>query len=620
MDIISYLQLTNNINFNQQQIQAINSTDTHTLLLAVPGSGKTTVLVTRIANLIMNNKVATSKILTLTFSRETAKDMSVRFTKLFPQLTAPKFSTIHSFCFTVMRFYATVYKRDMLNIDNFKLSTIFKSIVLKHSNEYISDDRLETIKNEVSFIINSMVDVKKYESVAHDNFYEIYTEYKLFKKENKVIDYDDMLDITYDIFDKCPKVLQHFKNMYQYINIDEAQDTSLLQHKIIQLFNDSSVIFMVGDEDQSIYTFRGACPKALLDFKNDYHNSAILKLETNYRSGTKIVYLADQFIKMNSSRFPKNMIANNSFEGEINEITLADFNKQSNQIIKLIEKLEGTTAVLYRLKSSSVPLIELLNHNNIDFYIKDSPDTFYNSVVVKDLHAYVELSIDLTSTYAFSQLYYKLGFSRVHYRYVEDNINRFDCVFSCLASLNNLRESQISKALYLGRQFKLLSKKSAVDALNFIKNQLCYEDYLYSGMVSVSTLPIHLNNFSIATQLAQKCSTLTELFYLISKQPQSLENNFIPNNQSVTLSTIHSSKGLEFDNVIILDCLQGILPTNESIADKIVLEDEVRLFYVAVTRAKKHIYFFTSKKSDNHIISISSFQKKYLGGLQNDKK
>ncbi|MBQ4153160.1 MAG: UvrD-helicase domain-containing protein [Oscillospiraceae bacterium] len=257
----------------------------HLLLLAVPGSGKTTVMVSRIARLIEEG-VLPDQILTMTFSREAAKDMASRFHTLFPTLPIPQFSTIHSFCYRVLRHYAARYQRPLpKNIEAedsaIKKGTLLRQIYLNCHQDFIGEDELETLSSEISIIKNRMIPPKQLSSYSFEttNIGEIFEEYERYKKEHRLMDFDDMLTLCFEIFQKCPTLLAEYRQKYPYIHTDEAQDSSLIQHRIIALLAQDNNLFMVGDEDQSIYSFRGACPEQLLSFAQVYPDAIILKME-----------------------------------------------------------------------------------------------------------------------------------------------------------------------------------------------------------------------------------------------------------------------------------------------------------------------------------------------------
>ena len=280
MDFIKYLSEKHNICLNEQQQKAVVNIEGPILLLAVPGGGKTTVIVSRCANMIINHGINPENILTLTFSKASALDMKQRFHKVFGDETGKDlhFSTIHSFCHTVLKNYTRNMRIDFPVIIEDESATVTKSQLLrqlhqKYNECYIADDKLEELSNAICYVKNMMVPDKEVAQYAPGirNFYEIFKAYETCKLKNNFIDFDDILARTLDLFMDKRELADAYRNRYMYINVDESQDTSYLQHQIIKcLAAPRNNIFMVGDEDQSIYTFRAAFPKALLDFSKTY--------------------------------------------------------------------------------------------------------------------------------------------------------------------------------------------------------------------------------------------------------------------------------------------------------------------------------------------------------------
>ncbi len=271
--------------YNPQQEQAVLTIDGATLLIAVPGSGKTTVIIARIGNMIYNHFIPPEQILTLTFSVAATRDMQERFVSIFGDKfdNRLQFKTIHSFCFMVIKEYER-----LMNTKAFEVlennNQIVKQIYLELTKEYIGEDIIKEISQKIGYCKNMMIDKEGIESINLPgcDFNEIYKSYEAYKKQKQLMDYDDMLNYAYVILNKYPEVLAKYQNQFKYFNIDEAQDTSFIQHEIIRLLaQKSGNIFMVGDEDQSIYGFRAAFPKALLDFKDNYKSANVLLMEQN---------------------------------------------------------------------------------------------------------------------------------------------------------------------------------------------------------------------------------------------------------------------------------------------------------------------------------------------------
>lgn len=269
--------------------------------------------------MVKNHGINPENILTLTFSKASALDMKYRFHKVFGSEVEGElhFSTIHSFCYTVLRTYTQKICMTFPTIIEDEKAPITKSQLLrqlyqKHNESYLSDDKLEELSNAICYMKNMMIpdnEIANYKA-GIKNFYEIFKNYEAYKQQNNFIDFDDMLTKTLVLFNQNSDLINAYRSKYTYINVDESQDTSYLQHQIIKcLANPRNNIFMVGDEDQSIYTFRAAFPKALLDFEKTYPGAQVYLMENNYRSTKNIVAAANKFIKQNNERYDKNMFS-----------------------------------------------------------------------------------------------------------------------------------------------------------------------------------------------------------------------------------------------------------------------------------------------------------------------
>ena len=413
------------IYLNPQQRQAVLDDSARLLLLAVPGSGKTTVMVSRIARLIGEKGISPSSILTMTFSREAARDMEARFRSLFPELPCPRFSTIHSFCYQVLAHSSRVQAKPLpRNIETenapIRRPQLLRRLYNSLNPDYIGDDALETLESEITFITNRLLPPKELSGYPFETarLGEIYQQYTAFKRENNLMDFDDMLTLTLSLFEQQPDLLRQYRQRFRYLNLDEAQDTSLLQHRVIEkLAGSCDGLFMVGDEDQSIYSFRGACPQELLRFGSIYPGARILKLEQNFRSEREIVERANLFIRQNQNRYDKNMFCDRPEGDSIYELELPDYSGQYDQILELVRTLPPgeRLAVLYRNSESAVPLVDLMEKNGIPFYIKEHRSPFFKSFIVRDILSYIRLSRDPNDITAFRSIYPRLYLSKKIY-------------------------------------------------------------------------------------------------------------------------------------------------------------------------------------------------------------
>ncbi len=629
MDVISYLSSNKKIILNEQQQQGVLSFEKNTLLLAVPGSGKTTVLVSRIANLMLNHNVSRNEILTLTYNKETAKDMSLRFVTLFGDyiLDIPKFATIHSFCLSVMNHYSRRYNRPMPNIIELRQYANTKSRALReiykhHNDEFISEDNYDTLERLICYAKNMMLtneDLQK-GKFEIDNFYKIFNDYEGFKRKNQFIDFDDMLTLTYEILSKFDEILGHFQSQYRYINIDEAQDTSLVQHKIIELLSKKCKVFMVGDEDQSIYSFRGAYPKALLEFNKNYSDSLIIKMEQNFRSNSDIVASANEFIKQNRQRYAKEMYCDNTNTNSIEFIRIDDYADQAKELIKFIKTYpsDKTLAVVYKNNESAIPLINLFYENDISFYIKEHRITYFSSSVMRDVIAYMRLAIDGTDIDAFSQIYYKLGYSKGIFEFVQDNLKNYDSIFETLLRVTSLSDYKRNQTRGFINLFPRLLRKSPASAIEYIQTELNYDSYIENRMADGFTKTNTYQKLNTAKALSMGLKNIYEfLDKAVELEDDMQKGKNIDKTSNITLTTMHSSKGLEFDTVVMLDIIKDIIPSSDSVNEKLLgnfneYENETRLFYVGVTRARSKLMIYRSNLINGTNASPSIFVNRLI--------
>lgn len=621
--MLDVLEKKHNVFFNEQQLQAVNSIDKATLLLAVPGSGKTTVIISRIGNMIYNHSIPPEQILTLTFSKAAAADMKERFVRFFGQEYSQslQFKTIHSFCYSVFFKFVNSVSNQRYEVisSNFKL---LKNIYKELQNEYPGDEIINDLSTKIGFCKNMMYKKEQIKSVKVPgcDFCKIYEAYESFKKKNFQIDYDDMLTYTYMIFKKRKDVLGKYQDMYRYVNVDEAQDTSRIQHEIIRLLvGDKGNIFMVGDEDQSIYGFRAAFPQALLDFEKTYKNATVLLMEENYRSTKTIVGSANNFIKQNRKRFDKDMFCKKKFGSFIEEIKVEDTASQYAVLAKALKKEKNLKdiAIIYRNNDSAVPLVDVFDRYDIPFYLRENKPGLFSYFVLYDILSYMKLALDLTDVRAFEQIYYKLGLgiSREMLERVkrEPDTNVFDVVLDIKRD-STYHCKRIEKTLY---GFNSLRKLNPYSAIEFIEQRLNYEKFLEKLSKNGFSKDLLNQRMNTIKLIAAKTKSIEEFFERIDFIEQKMQNSS-GNREGVVLTTAHSSKGLEFEKVYLIDVIENQFPSSESVImaakkkDYTAFEEEVRLFYVAVTRAKSDLKIITARTLNGDSIRKSRFVKEIL--------
>lgn len=612
------------LNLSQEQLDAIGHTYGPALILAVPGAGKTTVLIHRTYNLIKNHKIDPSKILSITFSRASANDMKERFISCFPKEANLNvhFSTIHAFCYGLIREYAFINKIRYRLIEDgsnqLNKYNLLKQLYLKHNSDYITEEKLDTLLNEISYIKNMMFTVdeylKDYKSDI-DNLRTIYTEYENYKRKNRLLDFDDMLSISLEILRENKHLLNKYRNKYDFIQVDEGQDTSKIQMEIIKLIAyPKNNLFIVADDDQSIYGFRGAYPKGILNFKEDFKEGKLFFMERNYRSSKNIVSVCNKFIKSNKLRFEKNIFTDNDFAQPINIIKV---NTLMDQYEYILESLKDTdladTCILYRNNLSSVGLIEILERENIPFLIRDKKLRFFNHWVIQDIIDFMSFAQDTSNMEIYERIFYKKkGFiSRRQINYAK-TLNHNLSVFQRIKDFPGINSFYERNLNQLDLDFKKLSKLKPKDAISFIEYDLEYDQYLRDNSMkfgytydNLVTILYFLKMMAEKTHnLGQLISRLNHVKSICEKPPYK--------NKGVTLSTIHSAKGLEFERVYMIDLIDGEFPNYTSIEKFLtgnpnLMEEERRLFYVGMSRAKSELNLLTVKYINGRSVSPSRF-------------
>ena len=404
------------IKLNHAQCEAAQAVDGATLLLAVPGSGKTTVLVARLGYMIIGLGIDPSSILTMTYTVAATKDMKNRFCSFFGEQWrgAVEFRTINGVCARIIRSFERMTGRRAFELvaDEKESTAFLGSICKEHMDTYPTEHDIRTVRTQITYAKNMMLtdlEIKELEKKSGLPIFAIYQTYTEVMKEQRRMDYDDQLVYAYRILRKYPAILRAAQNAYRYICVDEAQDTSRIQHEIIRLLaGKQGNLFMVGDEDQSIYGFRAAYPEALLDFEKTHPGARVLLMEENFRSDANIVEAADRFIKKNLRRHDKNMYAFRPPKNAVREILLPSRSAQYNFFLTLALNCKVDTAILYRENESALPLIDLLERKGVPYRIRMQDMTFFTHRVVQDVEAMIRFAYDHYDTEAFMQIYYKL--------------------------------------------------------------------------------------------------------------------------------------------------------------------------------------------------------------------
>lgn len=612
------------MNLSKEQEKAINHVEGPALILAVPGAGKTTVLIHRTVNLILNHKISPERVLSITFSKASAKDMKKRFNDLFSEVSSIpiSFSTIHSFCFNLIREYAyinkiryTLIEGNKTNINKYNL---IKEIYLEINREHITEEKLESLLNHIGYIKNMMISVDKFVKEKKpniDNLNLIFNTYEKYKRDNNLIDFDDMLSLTFEILSNNKYILNKYKNKYDYIQVDEGQDTSKIQLEIIKLLAyPKNNLFIVADDDQSIYGFRGAYPKGLLNFNKIFPNGKLFFMEENYRSSKNIVSVCNRFIKKNTLRYNKSICTENKFIEPINIVKVNSIVEQYKYIIDdLKDRQLNRCVILYRNNLSSIGLIDYLEKNKIPFYMRDIKVKFFNHWLIQDIVNFMMFSKNTNNMSIYENIYYKKkGFiSKKQINYAK-TLNYNLSVFNRIMDFPGLPGYYKSTLRELTLDFKKLSKMNPERAIDFIEYNLEYEKYLKENSMKFGyTYDVLKTTLYYLKLIARNTENLDELIHRL-KYLQSLCGDSQSSKDGITLSTVHSAKGLEFDRVYMIDLVDGSFPSSSSIEDfekgkYDLLEEERRLFYVGMSRAKHHLSLVTINNIGDKIVDTSRF-------------
>lgn len=644
-------ETTFSVKLNQQQKEAVQSTKGPVLLLAVPGSGKTTVLVTRLGYMIYCKNIPPERILTVTYTVAATKDMSERFAVRFGEDMAKRleFRTINGICAMIIQYYGRrIGKTPFELVKDEKATTgMLIRICQDHGMGYPTESDLKNVRTLITYIKNMMLneeELQKLEEESDIRIAGIYREYCRQMREQKLMDYDDQMLYAYNILRKDPGVLAYFQNRYPYICVDEAQDTSKIQHAIIALLAaGTGNLFMVGDEDQSIYGFRAAYPEALLSFEKKHSGAKVLLMEENFRSNAKIVEAADKFIQKNTLRHEKHMRAAREAGADIREISLKSRKAQYVYLMKAAQEcttgmagMSGSeehrgradasvteTAVLYRDNECAIPLIDLLERKNIPYRMRNADLSFFTHRTVLDVQNIIRFAMDPKDTELFMQIYYrlKLFFNKKDaLRYAQISQEKDMEVLDAALKYGNLEKYQEDNIRNLKRQMVRILNMPGDEDVNQILTYMGYQDYLKKMGMNANKLETVKLIGSRVESPEKLLERLEELRTIIQEKVSDKDCPFI-------LSTMHASKGLEYDTVYLLDVMDGILPekvlANPRTASKEELEtyeEERRLFYVGVTRAKNQLNVFTTNKPSKFCSELlgkrnlrENQQKEYAG-------
>ena len=606
--------------FTKSQSEAIRHQDGPLLVLAGPGSGKTTVVTKRVQYLVQDCHISPSSILVITFTKAAATEMKERFLRLVEQSEEKPqgygnvlFGTFHAVFFNILKlsygFTAANILREETRYQYMKEIVDRLKLEIDDENEFISG-----VLGEISLIKNERISLEHYfsKNCAEDIFRKIFASYEQRKRNARLIDFDDMLSYTWELLTKRPDILEAWQKKFRYILVDEFQDINRLQYDILRLLaQPENNLFIVGDDDQSIYRFRGAKPEIMLNFQKDFPTAGRVLLNDNLRSTRQIVNAAGRVIRKNQSRFAKEITARG---GEGPGVRILAFEDQQQECLYLLKEMQEykknggawqQMAVLYRTNTQPRLLIQKFMEFNVPFRVRDQVPNLFEHWIAKNLFCYIRLACgsklrkDLLPVLNRPKRYMNrecLNDEIICWEYMMDYYK--DKPYVC---------DKIERLQY---DLKMLGRMGPFAAINYIRHVMGYEEYLkeyaeFRRMNAEDLIEV-LNELQ---ESARAYKTYDEWFAYMErykKEMDEMRKRQQEVKEGVHLATMHSSKGLEYDKVFILDAAEGITPYKKAVLDA-DLEEERRMFYVAMTRAKKELTICWAKKQFSHELTVSRF-------------
>ena len=599
--------------FSRSQTEAIKHKDGPALILAGPGSGKTAVITERTSRLITEHGVDPSRILVITFTRAAAREMEERFIRRMGKKYPVTFGTFHAVFFTVLK-YAYHFHAGNIIKEDVKYQYM-REIVAHMGLEY--DDEAEFLSSlfgEISMVKNAGVSLENYYSsnLPEHVFRKIYRAYDEKLRRNRLLDFDDMLVYTYELFSERKDILSAWQKKYRYILIDEFQDINKLQFDIMKMLAlPENNLFVVGDDDQSIYRFRGARPEIMLHFDKDYPDAEKIILKENYRSTANIVDASLRLIGHNTERFRKEIHAAGSSGAAVEFAVYEEQRAENREIIEEIrDYVEGSgtysdIAILFRTNTQPRLLMEQLMDYDIPFVTRDNIPNLYEHWIAKDIFAYIYMAQGSRTRKNFLQVMNRPK------RYISrENVDEEEIAFEVLLDIYRDKPWIAERIEKMEYDLKVIARITPFAAINYIRQSVGYDDfcreYVDYRRISEEELFEKLDELQ---EGAKGYRDFDAWFTHIEEYTEELKRQSEKqreNKNGVLLATLHSAKGLEFQKVYIVDVNEGVMPYKKAVLEADI-EEERRMFYVGITRAREKLKLCSVKKLNNHETEISRF-------------
>lgn len=618
---------------NENQKDAVLHINGPCMVLAGPGSGKTRVITYRILNLVLNNNINPKNILAISFTKASSMEMKNRALSLSNdrRLNSVNYGTFHSVFFRILRFFEKYELDCILDEKNkkFAIKGILKNLNVENAED---EDTILGVINEISYVKNELMDKIDFDSeiLTSDEFCRVYNMYEEYKESIKKIDFDDMLIKTYNLLKQNKQILDRVRAAYRYILVDEFQDINKVQFEVIKLIaSPNNNIFVVGDEDQSIYGFRGSRPDFLLEFEDYFKGSKKYVLDINYRSKKDITDIANKLIQNNENRYEKSIKCDREHKGIVKYINTEDAEEEAKFIAKdILSKCEDNCtnyddfAVIYRTNIQSRALVDAFMDMHIPFVVRDSIVTIYDHWVARDLLAYLRLGIDTTLSEDWIRIINK------PFRYISKDSIKLASedrdFIGALINKANLHPKQVKTLNDLEIDLSYLKTLSPKNAISYIRTSLDYDRYVLDYCSNRKIKPTGL--IEILNELESSSThfkTINEYLEHIEKvKSEIVESRNNKNSEGVIFTTMHSAKGLEFPYVYIIGANEGTIPHEKSydIEDdkkrKEAIEEERRLLYVGITRAQDELYISSPKNKYGRKV----FQSRFIDEIKSPTK
>lgn len=613
--MIQQMLSQHHIHFNEQQMAAATHGNAPAIVLAVAGAGKTTVMCSRIAHLMLNEQVDPQRIRNVTFSKAAARDMQKRFLSIFhplPHSEQVGFSTIHSMAYGIVQ---PVYQRRHLpfQLIEDKQKKVYKPRILRAlyrevNNRHPGEDDMDELMQKISLVKNRMLKEDAIAAISSGipAFPEIYRRYEGYKKANGWLDYDDLLTQAYALLKQEKNLRKKLQQQYTHWQVDEFQDTSLVQWKMIRLMAEpEDNLFCVGDDDQMIYGFRGSDPQLLLNFKSELPEAKVFFMEENHRCGSQVIGISNDIVARNTARYEKKAYTRRVEPCILRTISVKNLQEQVDSVLEEItgfmKRSGGTIGLLYRNNLSAVPIADALLKKKIPFTLRDRKGNVMNHWITRDLLGIVETAYQPDNLQIFEQHYYKMNgyISKEMMAWLKKNPPAAgESVLDHLLNSHLLTEAYQVKAIReLKENLAKLTGKTGDRIMSYIMDHLGYKPYLDRKQGLSREMADQL--LDIIAYLTKELASAAQLH---ARLESLMDIPFTPG-EKTTLTTIHSAKGLEFDHVIMVDVIGGLFPSSgsekafEQNQDGALMEEERRLFYVGLTRSRNDVSVYGATHS-----------------------